>query len=146
MNRSHHPLTKAWRAVALGGLFFSAASAAQAQDRASQREELSGRLVDVSVVDADYQRPLPIYGHRGRHYVAGAPGQPLGDGAGRAQAREGPGAAPESDALELAELQARLVQQRHQAGDQRHRRGPAALAVVQALLPGAVDVVPAHPQ
>ena len=69
-------MTKAWRAVALGGLFFSAASAAQAQDRSSQREELSGRLVDVSVVDADYQRPLPIYGHRGRHYVAGAPGQP----------------------------------------------------------------------
>ena len=76
MNISRHHLTKAWRAFLLGGLFLGVAGLAQAQGRGWQADEVAGRLVDVAVLDADYQQPLPIYRHAGRHYVAGTPGQP----------------------------------------------------------------------
>ena len=67
MNTSRHLLTKAWRAFLLGGLFLGVAGLAQAQGRGWQADEVAGRLVDVAVLDADYQQPLPIYRHAARH-------------------------------------------------------------------------------
>lgn len=76
MNTSSRYLAKAWRAFLLGGFLLAVTGLAQAQGRSWQTQELSGQFVDVSVLDADYQKPVPIYRHGGRHYVAGTPGQP----------------------------------------------------------------------
>lgn len=76
MNTSRPFLTKAWRAFLLGGILLGMAGAAQAQNRGWQTDKVPGRLVDVSVLDADYQQPLPIYRHTGRHFVGGTTGQP----------------------------------------------------------------------
>lgn len=76
MNTSRSRWPSAWRAFLLGGALLALAGVAQAQPRGWQSDQVSGRLVDVSVLDSDYQDALPVYRHGSRHYVAGTPGQP----------------------------------------------------------------------
>ncbi len=110
---------------------------------ATMRRPLPGG-VDTVMVMAELPEPRPTHLLRRGVYNDPDTSEILAPAAPRSLLAEG--VAPPRNRLELAQFKPGLAQQRHHAGDQRRRRGTAALALVQALLPGAEGVMPAHAQ
>ena len=89
-----------------------------------------------------------LFGHceqgvHGQHGNLGGKGQALGDGAGRAQAREGAGATPEGNRVELREAQARVF---HELADGRQQLGRRLLRAGPAVLPDGIATLDGNKQ
>ena len=89
-----------------------------------------------------------LFGHceqrvHGQHGNLGGKRQTLGDGAGRAQAREGAGAAPEGNGVQLRETQPRIL---HELAYGRQQLGRRLLRARSAVLPDGIATLDGYKQ